>query len=70
MPEGFCFAAFLPQADTHTRNNKINKGKQHRKNTNGNVQCETTWKKGAKKQRSRILQAHENKYIIHLKMAM
>jgi hypothetical protein len=28
---------------THTRNNKINEGKPHRKNTNGNVKSVTTW---------------------------
>jgi hypothetical protein len=44
-------------------NNKNNEGKQHTKNTNGNVQSVTTWKKAKKKkkQRSRILQSNEYK---------
>jgi hypothetical protein len=33
---------FCKQTNTHARNNKINEGKQHRKNTNGNVQSMTT----------------------------
>jgi hypothetical protein len=38
---------------THTQgNNKNNEVKQHRKNTNGNVQSVTTWKKGRKNKRS------------------
>jgi hypothetical protein len=36
------------QADKHAISNKIVEGKQHRKNTNGNVQSVTTWKKGRK----------------------
>jgi hypothetical protein len=47
------------QTNTHARNNKINEGKEHRKNTNGNMQSVTMGKK-AKNQQSRILQAYEN----------
>jgi hypothetical protein len=41
---------------------KEGKGKQHRKNTNGNMQSVTTWKTNAKKKKqgSRILQTYEN----------
>jgi hypothetical protein len=37
-----------------------------------NMQSVTTWKKAVnqKKQQSRILQAYENKYPTHLKMAL
>jgi hypothetical protein len=62
MLEGFCFAAFSclltdqtknkerASKQTHTQgNNKNNEEKQHRKNTNGNVQSVTTWKKEKKK---------------------
>jgi hypothetical protein len=60
---------FLPfflsaSRQTHTQgNNKINKGKQHMNKT----QMETcrVWRKGRKKQQSRILQAYENKNILH-----
>jgi hypothetical protein len=53
---------------THTQgNNKNNEGKQHRKNTNGR---HTEGDSEPKKQRNRILQAYENKYPTHLKMAM
>jgi hypothetical protein len=34
--------------NTHARSNKFNLVKQTQKDTNGNVQCENTWKKGKK----------------------
>jgi hypothetical protein len=72
MPEGFQTDKQTNNKEkasrkTHARNNKINEGKQHKNKTQmetcsggGNV------KKGhKKKQRSRILQTHENKTILH-----
>jgi hypothetical protein len=60
-----CLCLFASR-QTHTQgNNKNNKGKQHRKNTNGNVQCDQVKKDRKKKQRSRILQAYENKNILY-----
>jgi hypothetical protein len=56
------------QTNTHTQgNNKNNEGKQHGNKTQmENMQCVTTWKKGAeRKQLSIILQAYENKNILH-----
>jgi TnpA family transposase len=55
------------QPNTHARNNKINEGKQHRKNTIANMQSVTTGKKPAKQIVSGILKL---KYPTHLKMAM
>jgi hypothetical protein len=56
------FALFLPfftwshpaclQTNTHARNNKINEGKQRRKNTNGKAQCDHV-KKGRKKKQAK-----------------
>jgi hypothetical protein len=56
-----CFL-YLLQADKHTRKETTKITKENRgKNTTGNMQSKTTWKKKAEKQRSRILQAYENK---------
>jgi hypothetical protein len=56
---------FLASRQAHTQETtKLTKGKQHRKNTNGNMQSVTTRRKGKKPQQSRILQAYQHKNIL------
>jgi hypothetical protein len=70
----FCLLAYpfyLTSTQTHTKgNNKNNEGKQHRKNTNGNVQSVTTWKKAEKRSEAESFKHMKSKYPTHLKMAM
>jgi preprotein translocase subunit SecG len=61
--------------NTHARKQQNSEENSTEKTQMENVQCDHVKKKAAnqksnKKQRSRILQAYENKYPIHLKMAM
>jgi hypothetical protein len=72
MLEGFCFAALLAVSETNNKerasrqtrtqgNNKNNEGKQKKKHKWKHADCDHVKKEQKKKQRSRILQAYENK---------